>query len=518
MKKLSYLIPFFCFVSFYAQNSALSEWQKTIFEKNQILAYENPMFLHQKDSLNTGQTALGYFNNHNSFRDAYMPEKTNGFNMQAQRFISVKKWTLYGNFMFSLFEDYKSNYTEMANPYTDNPYAIADSLQADWKKQYYLLETKAVSPYINSFTKVGLGIKYEVLNGARQKDPRPLDKKMSFELSPGVSFDLSNKLQLGVNGYYNRSKQDLSISLENNLQPQRIYKMLGIGAYLYNAPILLSSTLSRSYEINCFGGGVSLGLRINEKNTINSIFTYKKGKEEVVDGITSPFKAGSHKYDFIEANFVYLSKGNTLKHNVSLNTLYKTTSDTEYIQSLNSSTQLYDILYSSEMHSLTRSKINFNYQLLKIDDNEDVKWLSELGATLKTLEEKYPSISNTRDYFNLLFNFGVTGWFNLEKGTFSISYAGKYLKNLNESFVYLDNTNSTNFVAHQIAYPNHIYSTTNYLSNDLNVQYTFGHFFKNKAQLYLKLGTELFTSVQNNSIYEIGLDNTSFLFSVGFFN
>ena len=109
------------------------------------------------------------------------------------------------------------------------------------------MQTKIVSPHINEYLRGGIGIKYEVLNGARQKDPRPLDKTINIELTPSIMLYLGSKFKLGFNGYYNRYMQDFSMSLENHRNPQEIYKMTGIGEYLYNGPIISTSLSGKIY-------------------------------------------------------------------------------------------------------------------------------------------------------------------------------------------------------------------------------------------------------------------------------
>nr|WP_321414772.1 DUF6850 family outer membrane beta-barrel protein [uncultured Allomuricauda sp.] len=495
----------------------LSQWESVRFEQN-ALAFDNPMFLEQLDSLDIGRSKLAYFNQHNSFRDAYMPERTYGIAMQAERFISVKNWKVYGNFQFSRYEDLESRFTAMANPYRDNPYIVADSAQADWRKQYYLLEAKIVSPAITHYIKAGLGIKYEVLNGARQKDPRPLDKTLNLELTPSFVFQVNEKWQIGVNGFYNRLREDLNISLQNHLRSQEIYKMLGLGAYLYNGPILLSGGLSRVYEGNTFGGGLALGYSPNPKHHLKSILTYKHHNEKATDGTSTPFKAGEHVFNDVEARISYSINGSQNKHSIMLDALYRTTSDTEFIQTLNTTTQFYEVLYSTEMHSLSKAKVGLDYEMLVPDNKQNVKWLYRFGARLHNLEEEYPSTQSRRSLSNIMGKWGATRWVHLKKGTWSFSYNGRYLTNLDEDFIYYENSTSTNFVAFQIARPNHMYNTTSLLSNQFDIQYTFGQFKKYRAQFYITAGFQNFRAMESNTHHINGMDNNRFTLTIGLYN
>ncbi|MCK0131914.1 hypothetical protein MWU59_10425 [Flavobacteriaceae bacterium F08102] len=518
MKKILYLIPIlFCSVTI-AQENPVSKWQEVTFDQR-TLTFDNPMFLSSLDSTNLGHTTLNYFINKNNFRDAYMPEKTTGFTMQSERFIVVNDWKVYGNFIFSTYEDFNSNYTAMANPYTDNPYQIADSVQADWRKQHYSLEAQVVSPQLSSSLKSGIGIKYEVLNGAQQKDPRPLDKVMNLELTPSLIYTPNNRWEAGINGYYNRLRQDLSISLENRLSAQKIYKMLGLGEYLYNGPILLTGDLSRSYEGNTYGGGVSFGYHINSKHRLKSILSYKKHTVNATDGSSTPFKAGKHEYTDLEARIAYSIKGNAKKHhNISLYALNRSTSDNEYIQVLNTTTQLYDVLYSAEMHSKTINKLRLNYESLIRDNDQNVKWFYRFGTMFNYVEETYPTTLSKQSMTNLLTDWELTRWFNLKKGNVSISYTGKYLANFDAEFVYYNKTISTNFVANQIAFPNHDYNITPYLGSAINLKYTFDSFKNYQSNLYFKVAYKNVRTLDDSVYFSEGTNNNWLLFTIGLYN
>lgn len=499
------------------QENPWSDWQRVKFEHN-TLEFDNPIFLSDLDSINLGHTTLSYATKNNNFRDAYMPKKVRGFTVQSERFVTVKDWKVYGNFIFSKYEDFDSNFSAMADPYTDNPYQIADSIQADWRKQYYLLEAKVVSPQINEYTKAGIGVKYEVLNGARQRDPRPLDNTMNLELTPSLIFDLNDKMVLGINGYYNHLRQDLTISLENNLRSQKIYKMLGLGEYLYNAPILLTGSLSRAYSGNTFGGGLSFGYKLRPGHHLKSILGYKHHSENAIDGTSTPFKAGQHEYSDLEARIVFSITHPSVGHNITFHVLNRTTSDTEYIQVFNSSTQLYDVLYASEMHDKTINKLQLGYEVLRKDENQNVKWLYRLGTMLHNFEETYPSTESKQDMTNLLTDWGVSRWFTLKKGSLSVGYRGNFKTNLDGKFVYHDKNISTNFIAHQIALPNHAFNTSSYLGTQMNLQYTFSAFRNYGAHLYLKAAYENMTTLKNGDYYKKGISNNNLLFTVGLYN
>ena len=515
MKKLSYLIPILFPLTVEAQAYTDSLWIETVSHHN-TLSFDNPIFLSdRKDSVNIGNSEISYFKKENHFRDAYSPKEIEGFNIKSERFVSLKNWKFYGLFSFSKHDDIASRYTEMADPYRDNPYKVTDAVtEVDWRKQHYFLQTKIVSPYINEYLRGGIGIKYEVLNGARQKDPRPLDKTINIELTPSIMLYLGSKFKLGFNGYYNRYMQDFSMSLENHRNPQEIYKMTGIGEYLYNGPII-STSLSRMYRGNTFGGGVGIGLDIKNNHKLRAIFSYKNHKEDVTDGVSTPFKAGRYTYHNYDIRLAYSIESEKINHFFDLYGRYRWVSDYEFIQRLDNITQQYKVIYFSKKHSREINQFSINYNLFIKSKYKETRWNFQAGIDIYDLYDRYPSTQSKDWISNLLSHIGIKRWFSVDKGSLSVRYSGAYRINLNQSYVYNNKSFSANFIADKIAYPNHLYNMTNYLSNLVEVQYNFNLFKKTKSKLYIKTSYE---NILANRAREKKLNNHYFAFTIGLYN
>ncbi|WP_126971911.1 DUF6850 family outer membrane beta-barrel protein [Gynurincola endophyticus] len=513
MKTLFYLVVLLLPAGAFAQPAA--EWQKAQWRQNTVL-FDNPVFLADNDSINIGNASLQYFSGNNKFRDAYMPEKSQGFKVQSEKFLSFNNWVIYGNFHFSKFEDFQTRMTSMNNPYSDNPYQVADSSYGDWRKQHYLLQAKIVSPKINRYTRAGIGLTYEVLNGARQKDPRPLDKTINIELTPSLMFDLHNHWKLGINGYYNRKREDLSISLENHLRNKEIFKLSGMGEYLYNGPIILGS-LSRAYEGNIYGGGISVGYDFNQNKRLRSIISFKQNTENVTDGTSTPFNGGKHQYNDIEAQLVYSSVSTSKEHQLSVYLLNRNISNTEYVQVYNTTTQSYIVIHQSEMNSKIRTETNIRYQLLLTGKEKRVNWILGAGTNLRSSEELYPSTNGLEQLTTLQVSLESGKWIHFPKSQLLIKYNGSYQTALSSQLRYIHKSFSNNFAAYQITYPNFYFNSIDQLSNRLDVQYSFS-VPKVLSQLYVKGSYTHFSNTRDNTYYKAGLANQFYSISIGVFN
>ncbi len=512
MKNLFYLIFILLPAAVFPQSA--SEWQKAQWRQNTVL-FDNPVFLADADSINSGNSGLEYFSEKNTFRDAFMPEKSRGFSVQSERYLSTNNWVIYGKFIFSKFEDFQTRMTSMADPYRDNPYQIADSSFGDWRKQHYLLQTKIVSPQINSYTRAGIGIKYEVLNGARQKDPRPLDKTIHIELTPSVMFDISRKWKLGVNGYYNRLREDLSISLENHLRPKEIFKLSGMGEYLYNGPIILGA-LSRAYEGNIFGGGISLGHDFTESKKIRSIISFKANTEKITDGTTTPFNGGKHQYQDIEARLTYTSISTSKEHLLSLFLLNRDISNTEFVQVYNSTTQLYEVIHQAEMNTKIKREADIRYRLLSKKE-KNLNWIAGAGVNIRNWYEQYPTTGGQEQLTTVEGSLEAGKWIYLSNSEIAIKYTGSYRTAVSSNLQYIPKSFSNNFAAYQITYPNFYFNTINQLRNTLDLQYSFS-VPKLASQLYLKASYTHFSNIGSNIHYNTTLSNHFYSVTLGLFN
>ncbi len=517
MKKLSYLIFIFLSLSARAQKAPDSLWNEVIF-KNSLPSFDNVLLGAYLDSGSTGNSSIGYFQRNNKFRDAYMPSKSKGFTVNSAQYVALKDWRFYGSFTFSKFEDIGTQRTELADPYRNNPYKIMDSLTADWNKQYYLLRADIVSQYVTKRMRLGMGIKYEVLNGARQKDPRPLDKTINITLTPSLLYALSPRFNIGLNGFYHHFVEDLSITMENSQRSQNIYKTLGLGEYLYNGPILLSGSLSRAYLGNTYGGGFSGQYSIQQNKGINFEFSYKRHKENVTDGTSTPYNAGTHVYKKLETNISYHVNNAKADHLFGLYGSYLKTSDTEYVQTLNSFTKMYEVIYSSEMHHQTINTVSIQYKGLYRDRQGKTSWNFAGGANYLRNTEDYPSTLSNELISYVDLHIGVKKWFYLSIGNLSVIYNIRYKKNLEKSLTYYPNASSSNFVAYNIMYPNYYFNTANRLSNLLGVQYDFKKLAKGNSRIYVKATFENIRPMSNTDVLGNGISNNCFELTLGLLN
>lgn len=518
MRKAVVLISFLSVFQVYAQDELLRTWNELMLSRPVVTAQAIPIKLALTDAVNIGNSAIRYFEGKNDFRDAFMPEKQQGFDVRSERFVSVNGWDFYGRFSFSKYEDSGSRFTAMADPYRENPYKIADSVEADWRKQHYLLETKMVSPLLFRKFRAGLGMRYEIRNGARQRDPRPLDKIVEIELTPYVLYHINPKWTLGLNGYYFRFREDLSVSLENTQRPRNIYKLLGLGEYLYNGPVILTGGVSRLYKGNSFGSGISVAYTPGESQFIQAGVQYKKHDEDVTDGTSSPFYAGNHKYSNFDLRVDYLVSGSRMSHRISLDYNHFNTDNTEFIQQFNNTTGQYEVLYASEMHHRTKDRWTLDYSGLRKDVQKRLLWGWDVSGNLYDHTETYPTTQSRREMTGYEVQLGGRRWIYLKQTSVEVGYQTLYRNSLESAMVYFPGTASTDFVAANITFPNFYYENMPAWTNRLYMQVNLPYLNNKGSQLYIRASYERISALENNAYYTSGLHNNGMMVTVGLYN
>lgn len=516
MKKILTLLPLLYLAQVSAQETLNNQWNKIEFEK-ELMQHQIPLYLNRFDSVNVGNSSVSYFTLNNHFKDVYTAKKRQGFAIDSERFVTVKDWKFYGNFSFSKFEDQGTGFTTMADPYRDNPYKFADSItNAEWKKQHYLLQAHVLTPQIAKNLRAGVGIKYEVLNGARQIDPRPADKLVDIQITPQIIYQLNN-WDFGINGSYNRFREDLSITMQNIQRPKDIYKLLGLGEYLYNQPINASSSMSRMYEGDTFGGGFTIGRKLNEYSSIQASASYQNVKETTTDGTTTPYNAGEHVKDVWSGIISYQYKKGNYNHLATLQGRRADAENREYIQALNPTTDQYDEVYNAVMHYQLKNTIAFNYGLQILKDNQP-SWNLGAGLTYSYDDQQYPTTYARQEMEDYIINAYAKKWFTIKNMNLSFGYHTA-VKFVGDNLLrHQEDVNFSNFVSRNILNPNFAYQTTNYWANQLEAQLTLPAFKKTDAQLYFKVNYQNISSTETMLESAKGLSNNYFNFTIGLIN
>ncbi len=463
-----------------------------------------------------GESQLGAYYQGGDLRSPYDAKSTQGINFSTSRYQRLNDWTFFGSFSFQTNKDSEVGLTAHTNPYRDNPYQLIDSLSADWKKQRYALQLQIATPaFANDRMNAGLNIRYNMLTGARQKDPRPLDNSSNLDLSPSITYKIDEQNILGLTGHYSFYKEDLNIETVGTSRQFNLYRLLGAGEYQNSAPYILTVGYLRSNEGHAFGGAVDYVRRSETKQwTVN--FDYRKGHEDVIDGSIYIQQAGRHNFAQYQAASYLDWKRNNLAHQIGLKWMLKDMDNREYHQVQNPDSKQYETVYSSIMSTMLRTNTTLSYLLSREKSKGHIDWWLNAAATYHSLDNRYANPKNKQiiDKINIAISYDKNYVLQQKQGlSFQVKSAFDFL--VDDDFLYVDKAYSTNFVANEVFVPMHDYNSVNTWTNAAHIKYNLKPFGKKGNQVYLKASGSISHAMNDSGIIQKGENRYFTQLSIG---
>jgi|GEM_PF-524777 len=467
--------------------------------KESLIKSSNAALLQYTPLPLAGESQLGVFYQEGDLRGPYDSKSTQGINFSTSRYQRLNGWTFFGRFGFQTVKDKQVGLTAHADPYRDNPYQLIDSLSADWKRQRYGLQLQLATPtFASDRMNAGLGIQYDIHTGARQQDPRPLDNSSNLSLSPAITYKIDDRNILGLTGHYSFYKEDLNIENVGKNRQFNLYRLLGAGEYQNSAPYIFTVNYDRAYEGHTFGGAIDYVSRGEAVQwTVN--FDYRRGYEDVTDGITYVQRAGKHSHALYQATSYLDWKKNRFSHQIGLRWMLKDMDNREYHQVQNPETKQYETIYSGIMSTQLKNNTSLSYLLSRDKSNGVIDWWLKAAVAYHSLDNRYANPRNKQliDKINIEVSFDKNYLLpNEQQLSFQLRSAYDFL--IHDDFLYTDKYYSSNFVANAVFRPQHDYNKANSWTNGAHVKYNLKPFGKKGNQLYLK-AEGLISSAMNDS-------------------
>ncbi|HYQ58914.1 MAG TPA: hypothetical protein VEP89_16345 [Draconibacterium sp.] len=213
---------------------------------------------------NIAQAGIYFNRKEGDYRRYHESNKQNQYGFYTNGYAALKQWKFYGEFAYYRQNDWGANWSDVLNPYNDNPYILGDKNTSRYRKEYFQMSTKGALQ-INSKLSAGFEINYQTGVGSRQKDPRPENKTTDFDIKPGIVYKLNN-INLGVNFHFHTAKEDVEF---NNVTDSlySYYHLKGLGAFSVS-----QEEDERSDEVVLIGGGIQFGFdgnKIKNKTEVN---------------------------------------------------------------------------------------------------------------------------------------------------------------------------------------------------------------------------------------------------------
>lgn len=481
------------------------------------LSSSNAALLVTNDVQNVGESNLYYNSVKGTFKHPLIAEKSDFGGFATARYQRINNWKLYGKFGLSFGKDKDVKHTTQLNPLRLNPYIIADSLAGDWNKQHYNVEGKISSPIVREQFVFGIGLKYNVATGARQRDPRPLNTSNTVVLAPSMTYLINEINAIGLNVLYSHFVEDFSLENKNTTTVHNLYKLIGVGEYIGSSPLFISSgSLTRRYTGNQYGGALQYVYK-GEGNRLFLEGFIQVNKENAIDGTIYPQQAGQHAYLHygLNAESKFGSQGHL--HAVKASWNQYDIENTEFHQYQDATSKAYITLFSEKFNTnlVTNSSLNYSFINSK---NDELSWVLGAGVSYMGWDNKYALNESQQTVDRLSYKIDFKKYFNFKNmSALKLELTPFFSKAFNSAFLYDEKSYSSNFVANNILYPTNAYLGADYFGLGANIQYNFKKSSKNNTQLYIKLAENYskLTSDNTSLYFNSGSDRVEWQFSLG---
>lgn len=432
----------------------------------------NAAGLRQDSIIAFEKTVLGFDQQKGKFKLAQQPNSSQRLNFASERFQNIGKTLFYGKFAYTQQWDKQLNFSDVLDPYRGTPYVLADSIGGDWKKQLYSLQLKVASPeLLNKRFTVGLGTSLNVRTGARQNDPRPLSTANEITLTPGLTWKFNPKNLIGLNGWYSRYREDISLEVKNSNINHYLYKSLGLGQL--ELPTAFTTGASRVYTGNKWGGNLQYQLQSGRLKWLSAI-GYSAYEEQVADGTSVPRKSGTWKQSAYSFNSNLNVNGKNFFHRVALRVERLEDKGIEFHEFYNASLKTWQTLLEAEFYSAETDRASLSYSLIKSGKQDAFNWLAEIGGDYFSTGRNYLIPASAQEITNAaVWLKGIKVWHLSAAGNLQTGIKTLYTQNLSNSLSYIPITGDRTLLARAVLYPDQHYLSADHLTTSLNIQYDF---------------------------------------------
>jgi len=432
----------------------------------------NAAGLSQMPELFPSELKLDFCRTKGGFHSVFNGQTDQAFNFSSQSFRKISKTFLYGSFNYSKSSEKGLNFSNTNNHALNYPYLLADTIGNDTYDREFFKLTGIISSPLNSKFDWGLSFDYKVGVASQNRDPRPENKVLQINISPGLLFK-ENQFKLGANltyGYYN---EDIDVSVVEEGAQQTLFQLHGPGVFNYHA----SSSFYRLYQQHRFGGGTQFEWTTGKlSNILHSEYIYsiqtiddgRKGNLATWAAVKNDARMDGTDWNLTD---VFSIDNGRKTHRIKAELNFASRLGTEFIQRLEKkgeTDQEHWITYAKEQkyYSL-QTNAELNYQLMQKDENNLMNSLLQAGLSYSAFDEKYYLPNQELSYANLMFESSFLKLFALGKSNISAELKLKYRFNIDGE----QSMTVTNFMVEKIYAPEFDFRTKDFVSPGVSIGY-----------------------------------------------
>ena len=353
--------------------------------------------------------AFDYHMSNGTFKQAQSGKRNNGFGFSTDGggFLGDdKKFYVWGEFNYSRDKIREAQYNaSLIDPLRRMPFYIADTSKSKWINQGFDMRVKAATHLIRNKLLLGFEGRYEVGNGAKQKDPRPEVELSRVEVIPSLLFRFGKRHSIGADfDYYSRRERG-EASVTNLRNNPSIWMMVAPGFFKQGSmdPNGSPSGLG-DYNANSMGGGLQYGytaerIRIvlsgNYARTVEDAKTADHPNPSptttTAQSTERPYFLGTTRKDAFDVNLNAKFDNASGSHSWYVNLSYRDDDmdGIEYIQSFDNApdVQEYVVDFKTVRSNYTQQSAKGEVSLMRNGSGNDYRWT--VGADAEYVKDGY---------------------------------------------------------------------------------------------------------------------------------
>lgn len=144
-----------------------------------------------------------------SFHRVQEGNRHNALSFSAERFQPIGKYLhAYGRFDFDMGRVQNRAWSDVLRTYNSNPYISGSPIAGRYDWQNFAFDARLGTVALGKWT-YGLGLKYQVGDFSRLRDPRSRINLLDYQITPAITFATNAHHTFGLAAYYHRRKEKL---------------------------------------------------------------------------------------------------------------------------------------------------------------------------------------------------------------------------------------------------------------------------------------------------------------------
>ncbi len=392
-------------------------------ESSDSLDTENPWLLSTNRAgmvfsrfLPDGDFALGLRHEQGDYHRVQASPEAYRYGFRAQKMVRFSDLVFDGGFNYYNQQQNLVGWTSRMNPFTNNPYMLADSMRGRYSKDYVEING-SLAYLILPRISLGLGVDYMVGDGARIKDPRPVNAVFSMDIKPSLVYSLPG-FKVGLSLRWMKGREEISYKTIENAKTYRLFRQFGLGI---GAKTINTWSYKRNYYLNGLGAGLQAEYQLGELKVFHAL-DYVASNEAAEDGSYNPRKNDAGDYLENILNFsTSVSFGERFQHTVRVFADWNLGSGSEFIQEpyAEKGITYYRTVAVIDKYSFMHLLPGFEYRVSKPYTPYLNKWDLCFGLEALYEQESY-LLEAEQQMMNLLPSFSISRAFVGEKSSLAL--------------------------------------------------------------------------------------------------